>query len=122
MIQIKDNIKYHGTVTASNFITTSDKRLKTNVNEISSDKLSNALNVNFYEFDYVNNDNHSAGHVAQEVREVLPEFVHGEETETEHLSIDYTGLHSIQIKALIDEINKLKEEIRNLKSYNIKLK
>ena len=110
------NLKWNNTITAKNFITNSDRRLKTNINEISSDKLSNSLNLNFVEFDYKDNDNHSAGHIAQEVKEVLPEFVHGEETETEHLSIDYTGLHSIQIKALLDRIIKLEEEIKILKS------
>lgn len=104
-----------GQLLAGNFITNSDKRLKININEISSDKLSNSLNLNFVEFDYKDNDKHSAGHVAQEVKEVLPEFVHGNEYETEYLSIDYTGLHSVQIKALIDENNIMKKEIKELK-------
>ena len=107
---------FANTVTASNFITSSDRRLKTNIHEISSDKLSNSLNLNFVEFDYKNNDNHSAGHVAQEVREVLPEFVHGKETETEHLSVDYTGLHSVQIKALKDKVTTLENENNDLKN------
>ena len=114
MIQIKDDIKYHGTITAANFITSSDKRLKTNIKPLPTN--SKSLELNFYEFDYVNNDNHSAGHIAQEVKEVYPELVHGNESETEHLSIDYTGLHSIQIKALLDRIIKLEEEIKILKS------
>ena len=104
-----------GQLIAGNFITNSDRRLKTNINEISSDKLSNSLNLNFVEFDYKDNNKHSAGHVAQEVKEVLPEFVHGNESETEHLSIDYTGLHSVQIKALKDEVDTLKTENKELR-------
>ena len=115
-------ISCDSSITAKNFITSSDRRLKKNINEISSDKLSNVLNVNFYEFDYVNNDNHSAGHIAQEVKEILPEFVHKDESDDEMLAIDYTGLHSIQIKALIDRIEKLEEEIKQLKSSNIRFK
>lgn len=103
-----------GQLTAANFITSSDKRLKTNIHEISNAKKS--LDLNFYEFDYKDNDNHSAGHIAQEVKEFLPEFVHEDKDEEHMLSIDYTGLHSIQIKALLDRIIKLEEEIKILKS------
>lgn len=103
-----------GQLTAANFITSSDKRLKTNIHEISNAKKS--LDLNFYEFDYKDNDNHSAGHIAQEVKEVLPKFVHEDKDEEHMLSIDYTGLHSIQIKALLDRIIKLEEEIKILKS------
>ena len=99
--------------TASNFITNSDIRLKTNIKPLPTN--SKSLELNFYEFDYVNNDNHSAGHFAQEVKETLPEFVHGNESETEHLSIDYTGLHSVQIKALKDEVDTLKTENKELR-------
>ena len=109
-------ISCDSSITAKNFITSSDRRLKKNINEISSDKLSNVLNVNFYEFDYVNSNNHSAGHIAQEIKDVLPEFVHKDESDDEMLAIDYTGLHSIQIKALLDRIIKLEEEIKILKS------
>ena len=77
--------------------------------------------LHFVEFDYNDTDKHSAGHIAQEVKEVLPEFVHGNESETEHLSIDYTGLHSMQIKALIDKINLLKKENEELKKSNNEL-
>lgn len=108
------NLSTPGSITAANFITSSDKRLKTNIKSLPTN--SKSLELNFYEFDYKDNDKHSAGHIAQEVKEVLPEFVHGNESETEHLSIDYTGLHSIQIKALLDRIIKLEEEIKILKS------
>lgn len=100
---------------ATNFIISSDKRLKTNIKEIYN--AAKSLELGFYEFDY-KNGGHSAGHVAQDVREVLPAFVHGKESETEYLSVDYTGLHSMQIKALIDEINSLKKENEELKKSN----
>ena len=108
------SISCNGKFTGANFITTSDKRLKTNIKPLPTN--SKSLELNFYEFDYKNMAGHSAGHIAQEVKEVYPELVHGNESETEHLSIDYTGLHSIQIKALLDRIIKLEEEIKILKS------
>jgi hypothetical protein len=101
-----------GIITATNFITTSDRRMKDNITEIVD--ASKSLELGFYEFDY-KTGGHSAGHVAQEVREVLPDFVHGEETETTHLSVDYTGLHSVQIKALKDEVDTLKTENKELR-------
>lgn len=101
-----------GIITATNFITTSDRRMKTNIVEI--DDASKSLELGFYEFDY-KTGGHSAGHIAQDVREVLPEFVHGKETETENLSVDYTGLHSIQIKALKDKVETLETENKELR-------
>ena len=44
---------FASTVKGANFITDSDRRLKTNINEISSDKLSNSLNLNFVEFPFL---------------------------------------------------------------------
>ena len=97
---------------ATNFITSSDRRLKTNMTEIVD--ASKSLELDFYEFDY-KSGGHSAGHIAQEVREVLPKFVHGNETETEHLSVDYAGLHSVQIKALKDKVETLETENKELR-------
>ena len=99
-------------VSAKNFITTSDRRMKENIKELQD--CSKSLELNFYEFDY-KTGGHSAGHIAQEVKEVLPEFVHEDKDEEHMLSIDYTGLHSVQIKALIDENNTMKKEIKELK-------
>jgi Na+/phosphate symporter len=98
---------------ASNFITTSDRRAKENIKELQD--CSKSLDLNFYEFDY-KTGGHSAGHVAQEVQEVYPKFVHGKETETEHLSVDYTGLHSMQIKALKNKCERLEDENKSLQS------
>ena len=104
-----------GKLYASNFITSSDERIKTNIKEVKNSV--DSLGLRFVEFDYKDSSNHSAGHIAQEVKEVLPEFVHEDTTNEEHmLSIDYTGLHSVQIKALLDRIIKLEEEIKILKS------
>ena len=108
------SISCNGKFTGTNFITSSDERIKKNIKLLPTD--SKSLELKFYEFDYKNMPGHSAGHIAQEVKEVYPELVHGNESETEHLSIDYTGLHSVQIKALLDRIIKLEEEIKILKS------
>lgn len=109
-----------GSAYASNFITSSDKRLKTNIKEISNSEKS--LELPFYEFNYKSDNRHSYGHMAQDVEELYPDVVMHDNSDESYLSLDYTTLHSIQIKALIDEINKLKEEIRSLKASNVKFK
>jgi hypothetical protein len=67
--------------------------------------------LNFYEFDYISDNNHSVGHIAQEVQEVYPEFVH---THNDMLSLDYNALHTLQIKALKDENYSLKQQLNDL--------
>ena len=98
---------------ATNFITTSDRRMKENITEIVD--ASKSLELGFYEFDY-KTGGHSAGHIAQDVREVYPAFVHGEETEKDNLSVDYNGLHTMQIKALKDKVTTLENENNDLKN------
>lgn len=106
-------------VSAKNFITTSDRRMKENIEELQD--CSKSLELGFYKFDY-KTGGHSAGHIAQDVRETYPAFVHGNETEDEYLSIDYNALHSVQIKALKDENDKLKSELNELKQLILDLK
>ena len=57
------------TITAANFITTSDRRLKDNIVEISG-----SLNKikKFSAYEYNKNGSPDAGFIAQEVQEVLP--------------------------------------------------
>ena len=62
-----------GTVTAGNFITTSDKRLKDNIVEIqgSLEKIKQ-----FTAYEYNKDGNPEAGFIAQEVQQVIPYAVH----------------------------------------------
>ena len=98
---------------ATNFITTSDRRMKENIKELQD--CSKSLELGFYEFDY-KTGGHSAGHIAQDVRGVYPAFVHGEETEKDNLSVDYNALHSVQIKALKDKVTTLENKNNDLKN------
>lgn len=100
-----------GCMYSTNFITASDRRIKDNITEIND--TSKSLELGFYEFDY-KTGGHSAGHIAQEVRDVYPAFVHGEGTETNNLSVDYNALHTMQIKALKDKVETLETENKEL--------
>ena len=102
------NITSSGTVTAN-----SDAKLKKNVATVSNalDKVNLLRGV---EFDYIANDKHSIGVIAQEVEAVLPDLVEGDETK----SVAYGNLTAVLIEAvkeLTAEVNTLKAELNTLK-------
>jgi hypothetical protein len=52
-----------------------------------------------------------SGFIAQEVKEVLPNFVTGNESENEYLGVDYNGILALTVKAMQEQqctINTLK--------------
>ena len=122
-IMSSDDQTFNNSLYAPNFIISSDKRLKKNIKSVDDDKLQKSLDLNLYEFDYKNTDGHSAGHIAQEVQEVLPEYVRENECcdGQTYLALDYTGLHSMQIKALKMENQELRERIEKLEKIIEKL-
>ena len=98
-----------GTVTAN-----SDIKLKTNITTIRNalDKVSKLRGV---EFNYIENGTHSIGVIAQEVEEVFPELVFGDDPK----SVAYGNLTAVLIEAvkeLKSEVASLKQEIKELKS------
>ena len=102
------NITSSGTVTAN-----SDAKLKKNVATVSNalDKVNLLRGV---EFDYIADDKHSIGVIAQEVEAVLPDLVEGDETK----SVAYGNLTAVLIEAvkeLTAEVNTLKAELNTLK-------
>ena len=94
---VNGDIYATGDVTAS-----SDRRLKTDIKRIEG-ALDKVCAIGGYT--YVMNDKPSTGLIAQEVREVLPEVVHGSE-ETSY-SLAYGNI----IGLLVEAIKELKEKI-----------
>jgi hypothetical protein len=96
---------FTGKVSAFEFLTLSDRRFKTNITQIENagDLLDKMRGVRFMWRDLSNND---IGVIAQELQEVLPEAVIGEEK----LSVAY---HKI-VPVLIEVVKDLKERIRVL--------
>lgn len=99
--------------------TTSDRRLKKNIepNTKSGLALVNALDIK--QFDWKESDRHwDYGIIAQEVRELDPNLVIGEEREDSYLGIDTLYLSNALVKAVQEltvEVEKLKAEVEYLK-------
>lgn len=104
-----------GVASATSWMSTSDRRLKSNILEIDN-SLTKLGKLKGYTYDKkVDLDKedfvHEAGLIAQEVREVLPEAV-GENPQTGLLSLNPAAVLALAINA----INELKAEVDDLKS------
>ena len=102
-----------GDIIAQSTTTASDRRLKENI-EVIPNALDKVQALNGVSFDWKKTGEKSAGVIAQEVQEVLPEAVK-EVTPVgggdSHLTVNYHALTSI----LIESIKELKAEIEELK-------
>ena len=87
---------------------TSDKRLKENERPYKSDK--SILDLPIYKYDYINGSKNQIGCMAQDLKGICPEIV--EEDEKGYLHIQESKI----VYLLIEEVKKLKAEIKNLKN------
>jgi hypothetical protein len=101
------HINISGICTAQDFDALSDINYKTNILTIENalDKVNELRGVSF---DWKKSGSSSYGVIAQELEDVLPELVHGEEPKT----VNYNGI----IGVLIEAVKELKKEIVELKS------
>ena len=100
-------ITVSGTVQAETFNATSDRRLKENIKTFESHK--SILDLDVVEFDFKDTKQHTIGCIAQELQEICPEIVH--ENSDGYLTIEENKI----VYLLLDEVKKLKEEIKELK-------
>ncbi len=107
-------LRHHGPFLVDDDATTSDGRLKENIETI-PDALDMVLELRGVQFDWKSSGRSDIGLIAQEVEEVLPECV----TEVDDVKgVKYgniVGLLIESIKELKGEITDLQEEIRQLK-------
>ena len=101
------NIVSSGIVTAVDFDSLSDINYKENVNTING-ALLKVEQLRGVKFDWKESGQPSYGVIAQELEEVLPELVHGDDPKT----VNYNGI----IGVLIEAIKELKAEIEELKN------
>ena len=108
-----------GNLYATYFYGTSDRRLKENIKDLDLNCLNLVNNINLREFSWKADKEHkpTIGAVAQELRQVLPEkyvheFIGGQETDDEYLSINDSKL----VYLLIGAIQEQQKEIESLKA------
>jgi hypothetical protein len=104
------SLSWDGTFSASILKATSDKRKKTNITKTSVDLSS--LNAYRYEFKKSSDADKGfhVGLIAQEVEKILPEAV--SKDEKGFLTLDYNAV----VAVLVDEVNQLKSEIKQLQT------
>jgi hypothetical protein len=95
-----------GTITASNFNSTSDISVKENIYTIEN-SLETINNIRGVNFTWKNDGKSSLGVIAQEIEEVLPQLVNDGEVK----SVNYNGL----IGVLIEAVKELSAEVEQLK-------
>ena len=101
-----------GVVTATDFNSTSDARLKTNV-QVIDDPLDKIVRIDGVSFNWIKDNKPSMGVIADNIQEVLPELVSGSDPKT----VNYNGLIGLlievvknqqtQIDSLNDRLSKL---------------
>jgi hypothetical protein len=107
-LDVLGNIKSTGSVSASDFNSTSDINLKTNIEDINN-ALDIISKINGVKFDWISNGETSIGVIAQNIEMVLPELVSNKDSIKR---VNYNGIVAI----LIEAIKELQDEVKVLKS------
>ena len=98
-----------GTVKATDFDSTSDIRLKTNV-QVIENPLAKVIQIEGVSFNWKENNKPALGVIADQVQEILPELVHGDNPKT----VNYNGLIGLLIEAVKEQqiqIDELKSKL-----------
>lgn len=106
-LSVTGNLNISGIVTCTDLNSTSDINLKENIQPIKN-ALDTVNSLRGVSFDWKKTGSNSYGVIAQELEEILPALVNGNEVK----SVNYNGLVGI----LIEAIKELSEEIKDLKS------
>ena len=101
------NVVSSGIVTAQDFDALSDINYKENINTVNN-ALLKVEQLRGVKFDWKETGSPSYGVIAQELEQVLPELVHGNDPKT----VNYNGI----IGVLIEAIKELKAEVEELKN------
>ena len=113
--QFTGSLVITGDVDAQNFNTTSDIRLKTNL-EVIEGALHKVEQLNAYTYDWISEYNDDGvrqiGLISQEVQKVLPEVVAPAPIDDKYLTVRYERL----VPLLIEAIKELRSELDELKA------
>ena len=115
-----------GTVSCTKLLQTSDIKYKTNIKQIEYEEALKIIeNLNPVTWDWNENtkiSGSSSGFIAQEVKDIIPNAVSEDDENT--LSLDYTQLHSYEIKVIQEqqkEIKDLKQRLEVLENLVLQL-
>ena len=96
-----------GIATATDFDSTSDERLKTNI-QVVDGALSKVNRLRGVSFDWKESGESSYGVIAQELESVLPELVHGDDPKR----VNYNGIIGVLIES-VKELSARVDELEN---------
>jgi hypothetical protein len=117
-----EKLEVNGNVLADNFILSSDRRLKHNIQPI-HDALTKALFLNPVQFNHDKDNRADIGFIAQNVQKMFPELVYRRQDGYLSLSYDqFTAINNAAIHELYSEFQQLKKENQKLKNEVKKLK
>jgi hypothetical protein len=109
-LDVTGNVKVSGIITATDFNSSSDINLKTNIQTIEN-PISKLFEINGVTFNWIENEKASVGVIAQDVEKVLPELVNNMGS---HKVVNYNGLIGLLIECIKHQqgqINELKEHM-----------
>jgi hypothetical protein len=95
----------------------SDIRLKSNINTLNVnalEKINQFIAKSYYMTD--NPEQIRYGFIAQEIRDIVPDLVAGEEKEQEYLGLDYNGVLALAIKAIQELNQKVNDQQQTINS------
>ena len=104
-----------GNVSAPDFVGTSDRTLKENIQILTPEP----INSNYKTFNFIGEDQHRVGVIAQELEIDHPEFVRTNEDGIK--SVSYNDLHSAEIAYLKSMVKDQENKIKHLESLIEKL-
>jgi hypothetical protein len=107
-LDIIGDIRVSGIVTAGDFNSSSDIKLKTNIQRIAN-PIEKVLQINGVSFNWKESGKATMGVIAQEVEAVLPELV----SNTDPKSVNYNGLIGLLIECVKDQQRQI-NELRNI--------
>lgn len=111
-LTVAGNLLVTGIITATDFNSASDIRLKENIQKIDN-PIDKIIKIDGVRFDWKSDNKPSMGVIAQNIEEVLPELVSGEESKT----VNYNGIIGLLIECVktqqeqIDELNRRLDEL-----------
>ena len=111
-LTVAGNLLVTGIITATDFNSASDIRLKENIQKIDN-PIDKIIKIDGVRFDWKSDNKPSMGVIAQNIEEVLPELVSGEESKT----VNYNGIIGLLIECVktqqeqIGELNRRLDEL-----------